>query len=169
MSEKTNNFELLEPPSPDALIPDSWLDPWIIPAAVALIIALLIIVFYRKKKSTAESLPEVRNLAYQEALSGLENITYSETREVSVQCSLILRKYLSTAANDPSLFETHEEYLSRHQALTKFTIEARAAANQGFNRLSTLKYSKEIPNTDVGEVISESRTLLETLHHGFQS
>ena len=34
MSEKTNNFELLEPPSPDALIPDAWLEPWMIVVAV---------------------------------------------------------------------------------------------------------------------------------------
>lgn len=169
MSEKTKKFELLEPPSPDALVPDSWMEPWMIVVAVVLLFALLALLFLKKKKTTAESLPEIRKVAHAEAVAALEKITSTQTRDVSVQCSLIVRKYLSAAAGDPSLFETHEEYLARHGVLVKFTDEARSAAGQGFSRLATLKYAREIPEVDAGGVIAESRALLETLHHGFQA
>jgi len=41
-----------------------------------------------------------------------------------VLASLILREYLSSAAGDPALFETHEEFISRHDALQSLTPDA---------------------------------------------
>jgi hypothetical protein len=65
------------------------------------------------------------------------------------------------------LFETHEEFVSRHDALLALTPEARAATETGFTRLAALKYAPEIPDAVPAEVVAESRALLETLHHGF--
>lgn len=81
--------------------------------------------------------------------------------------SLILRKYLSAAANDPALFETHEEFISRHDSLQALKPEARAAAEAGFTRLASLKYAPEIQEDAPAQVIADSRALLETLHQGF--
>ena len=70
-------------------------------------------------------------------------------------------------AGDPALFETHEEFVARHDALAALSADARHAAESGFSRLVALKYSPEIPQGDPKEVISDSRALLKTLHQGF--
>ena len=168
MNEKTVSFQLLEPPSPEALVPYSWLEPWMI--AVAVILATLVaFLIFKKKKAAATNPLSLRQAAYTKAVSSLEKITTTNARDTAVQCSLILRGYLSAAVCDPMLFETHEETLSRHDSLKGFSDTARLAAQHGFSRLASLKYAAEIPDADAQEVIQESRALLETLHHGFQS
>lgn len=169
MSESVDNFELLEPPSPEALVPDSRVEPWMIILAVVVVAGLLVLLIFRKKKTPAGLQVEARQVAYAEAVAALENITATATREVAVQCSLIVRKYLSAAAGDPALFETHEEYVSRHEALKNFSSEARAAAGSGFTRLAAMKYAADVAEVPAGEVIGESRALLETLHHGLSA
>ena len=37
MNEKSGSFELFEPSPPGALVPDSWVEPWMIAAVVALL------------------------------------------------------------------------------------------------------------------------------------
>ncbi|MES2658906.1 MAG: hypothetical protein V4689_09820 [Verrucomicrobiota bacterium] len=169
MNGAPRNFELLEPPSPEALVPDSRMEPWIIVAAAVLVLGLLAILLFRKKKSPAAVLTEAREAAHKEAVAALDAISSTGTRDVAVQCSLIVRKYLSAAAADPALFETHEEYISRHEALKNFTEDARTAAGNGFTRLAALKYAADVPDVTADEVITESRALLETLHHGFRA
>jgi hypothetical protein len=94
-------------------------------------------------------------------------IATDDVRNAAVLASLILRKYLSIAAGDPALYETHEEFVARHDALSALAAEARAATAEGFGRLAALKYAPEIPAAAEEEVIAQARTLLETLHHGF--
>ncbi len=168
MNEKSATFQLLEPPSPEALVPHSWLEPWMIAVAVILA-ALVAFLIFRKKKTAAFDSLSLRQAAYAKAAGALENIATTAARDAAVQCSLILRSYLATAVCDPMLFETHEETLSRHDSLKGFSDTARLAAQHGFSRLASMKYAAEIPDADAREVIQESHTLLETLHHGFQS
>ncbi len=169
MKGAPDNFELLEPPSPDALIPDSRVETWMIVVAALVMLGLLALFLFRRKKAAVSDPLAVRAAAHAEALAALGSIPASHTRDVAVQCSLIVRKYLSTAAADPALFETQEETLARHEALAGFTEEARAAAGAGFSRLAALKYAAEVPDVATGEVIAESRALLETLHGGFRA
>ncbi len=167
MEEKKQIFELLEPQSPETLVPDSWIEPWMIILLVLFILAVVaLFIFRRKKKNTLD--PEaVRLAAYQEASQAFAKIGEVTTREAAVQASLILRKYLSVVASDPALFETHEETISRHEALKKFTEPARETAKNAFSRLASLKYAKEIPDAPASNIITDGAHLLETLHHGF--
>lgn len=169
MNGAPHNFELLEPPSPDALIPDSPVETWMIVVAALVVAALLVHLAFLRKKSTPVDPLAVRSTAHAEALAALRDISTTATRDAAVQCSLIVRKYLSTAAADPALFETHEETLARHEALAGFTDEARSAAGAGFSRLASLKYAADVPDVAAGDVINGSRELLETLHHGFRA
>jgi hypothetical protein len=111
----------------------------------------------------------MRKAAYAQAAAALEEIEAVPARDAAVRSSLILRKYLSAAAGDPALFETHQETISRHDALKGFSEEARATTGRGFARLAALKYAAEIPDAEASEVVAESRALLETLHHGFRA
>lgn len=156
----------MDPGAPESLVPDNGLWPWFVVAAVVSLLAIALMVFVRKKKAAVNPLA-ARNAAFAEAIAALANQTTDDTRSAAVQSSLILRRYLSVAAADPALFETHEEFISRHDALQALTPEARAATETGFTRLAALKYAPEIPGTAPADVIADSRSLLETLHHGF--
>ena len=85
-----------------------------------------------------------------------------------MQTSLILRKYLSLAADDPALFETQEEFIARNDALVSLTETARAACAAGFARLAAFKYAPEVPDVPPAAVVDNARELLETLHRGFR-
>ncbi len=169
MKGTPDNFELLEPPSPDALIPDSPVETWMIVVAALVVLAIIALVVFRKKKAAVVDPLAIRITAYNEAKNALRNLHASGTRDAAVQCSLIVRKYLSTAAADPALFETHEETLARHGVLAGFTETARSAASAGFSRLAALKYAADVPDVATEEVIGKSTELLETLHGGFSA
>ncbi len=167
MKAKSVSFELMEPVHPEALVPDSQVEPWMLPSAVALLLVLaLCLIFWKRKKLTPDP-HALRNAAYLDAVTSLDKINVTQGRDAAVLTSLILRKYLSSAANDPALFETHEEFISRHDGLKAFTPDARQAAEAAFARLASLKYAASVPDTAPLLVVDECRLLLETLHHGF--
>ena len=169
MKAKSVSFELMEPPAPEALVPDSLLEPWVLPCAVGLLVVLTLwFIFWKRKKPAPDPLA-IRKAAYQEAATALDKITTTQSRDAAVLTSLILRKYLSSAANDPALFETHEEFISRDDGLLALTPDARQAAEAGFTRLASLKYAADLPDASSLEVVNECRLLLETLHHGFEA
>ncbi len=169
MKEKSSSFQLLEPTRPEALVPQPWLEPWMWVIAALVISAIFAVWwYYRSEKKFAITNPLLaRNKFHQDAVAALEKMNPLHARDAAVQASLILRKYLALAAKDPALFETNEEFISRHDALQALTETAREASGIGFTRLASLKYAAEVPDLNPAEVVNESRTLLETLHHGF--
>jgi hypothetical protein len=106
-------------------------------------------------------------LAFREADAGLAALAAPTARGAAVQVSLILRTYLSLAAHDPALFETHEEFIARSDSLKVLTAAAQTACREGFARLAALKYAPELPAADPAAVAVEARHLLTTLHRGF--
>ncbi len=169
MNEKSGSFELLEPSPPEALVPDSRFEPWIIATAIALTVVVLAVLILKRKKVSSLDPLAVRKAAYTEAVAVLEEIGTVAAHDAAVRSSLILRKYLSVAAGDPALFETHEETISRHDALKDFSQEARTLVCHGFAKLASVKYTAEVPDATANEVVAESRAMLETLHHGFRA
>lgn len=169
MDKKFSRFELIDLPSSKDLVPDPWLDPWMVAVLSLMVMGAIAYFLLHKRKQTASDPLSLRRTPYQEAALALENIEFADARTAAVQTSLILRRYLSVVAADPALFETHEETLSRPEALVKFSAEARVTAARGFNHLASLKYSPILPVVSVSDVVTESRALLEALHQGFQA
>jgi hypothetical protein len=169
MNEKSGTFELMEPPSPEALVPDSAIETWMIIVAIVLALCFMAVFLLKKKKRPQSDPLAARRAAYDEATAALGKIGYVTGRDAAIQSSLILRKYLSTAAGDPALFETQEETISRHEALKEFSEEAREAAGRGFARLASLKYAAVPPDVEAINITAESRDLLKTLHHSFRA
>jgi hypothetical protein len=168
MNEQSTGLELQNAASPEALLPDHGLWPWWASAVLsAIVIGVALALFFRKRRTAAFDPCKMREDAFREALGKLAGIRTDDPRDAAVQCSLVLRKYLSVAAADPALYETHEEFIARRDALQALSDAARTAAESGFSRLAALKYGPEIPGTPAGDVVAESRGLLETLHHGF--
>ena len=168
MPEKSSSFELLEPASPEVLVPDSRIEPWMIVAAAVVMLILAFLIFRKKKKSPIDPLA-IRRTALAEAAAALDKIDGIQARDAAVRASLVLRKYLAVATGDPALFETHEETISRHDALKDFSDEARDAAGTAFSRLAALKYAAGIPDVSAQDVVGASRALLHTLHQGFRA
>lgn len=167
MDGKNTGFEWMDPASPEALLPDSGWWPWLAAAAIAALVVIVMMLVLRKKPPSIASPHAIRKAAFDEAIAALAMASPIDVRDAALQSSLILRKYLATAAGDPALFETHEEFVARSDALQALTTTARAAAEAGFGRLAALKYAPEIPAAQPAEIITEARALLETLHQGF--
>lgn len=167
MEEKSPGLTLMEPASPEALIPHTGLWPWFAGAAVLTLAVVLVIWLVRRSRRTVFDPHALRIAAHEEAAAALGGIEAEDARDAAVRCSLVLRRYLATAARDPSLYETHEEFVSRKEALRILHPEARAAASEGFAILAALKYGPLQPQTEASKVIGDSRQLLETLHGGF--
>lgn len=169
MNETPGTFELLEPVSPEALVPDPWLAPWMLVVVVLLALVAIAVLVFRKKKVPAPDPVALRRVAREDATAALNAIGPVPAREAAVRASLILRRYLSVAAEDPALFETQEEFIARHESLKDFAEDARESANTGFARLAAIKYSPTTPDLSTGEVIAGSQLLLEILHLGFRA
>jgi hypothetical protein len=169
MDELPPTFELLEPASPEALLPGPWLEPWMIILLVLLVVSLIALLVMKKRQIVAVSAEAERSAAFEQANAELTTIQPPHARAAATQASLILRRYLSVAARDPALFETHEEFVSRSDSLKPLTPEARAASEVGFAALAAMKYAPEIPSADPAAVVAEARKLLDTLHQGFAS
>jgi 4-amino-4-deoxy-L-arabinose transferase-like glycosyltransferase len=168
MTISASALELRDGPLPDGLIPTHGMWPWWVGAGLVAVLALILWRLLRPRRPAAADPLESRHRAYVEALAALDAAqSAGGVREAAVQASLILRKYLSLAAADPALFETHEEFMARHHALSALTAPARSAAADGFARLARLKYGPGDPVVDSAALVSEARTLLETLHRGF--
>ncbi|HSP44093.1 MAG TPA: hypothetical protein VLO11_14560 [Luteolibacter sp.] len=159
-------LELRDAPPPDPLLPGIGLWPWWF-AAVVPVIALIVWIMFKHRKPAAVDPLKIREHALHEAVAALDAVQTNDPRDAAVQSSLILRRYLSLAVHDPALFETHEEFIARHDALNGLNDNARAAAADGFARLAALKYAPVTPQADAATILTDSRQLLHTLHHGF--
>lgn len=166
MPETATRLEFAAPPSPEELLPGYGLWPWWVAAGVLVLLAIVVMIRRRRKKPVYDPVA-ARNAAFTEALAAMKETRAENPREAAVKSSLILRRYLSAAAADPALFETHEEFISRHDALQALTPDARVATETGFSRLAALKYAPEIPEADPESVITDSTSLLQTIHLGF--
>ena len=167
MEAETSSLELRPPPSPDAYLPKPGF-PILSTTLIGLGVLLLIMVVMKWRKSAAKPSPvKLRRLAYESAVRALNQAQANSGREAATVSSLVLRRYLATVSGDPALFETHEEFISRHDALTSLPEAARHAAVAGFDRLASLKYAKEPGLEDAAPVIESSRSLLETLNRSF--
>lgn len=166
MEEASPKFELQEPVSPETLLPSFNFTPvWIALTALLLITVIILVVRAFSSKGKSDPLA-ARRAAYIAAKKRLESAEEPGIRETAVNTSLILRRFLSDAVGDPSLFETHEEFLTRHDSLNKLTPPAREACTTWFQRVARLKYAPVTPADDSSALAADARELLETLNGG---
>ena len=64
---------------------------------------------------------------------------------------------------DPALFETHEEFISRHQALASYPEDLRKVTAEGFSHLARLKYGPDATGDPIA-LVTAARQLLDRLH-----
>jgi Domain of unknown function (DUF4381) len=166
-AEPSSSLELKPPPPPDALLPRPGF-PLLGSVLISLGVLLLIIVVLKWRKARQSSDPTtLRRHAYEAALRSLNDATAANSREAATVSSLVLRRYLATVSGDPALFETHEEFVTRHDSLRALPEETRQAAVAGLDRLASLKYSMDARAEETASVFDASRSLLETFNRSF--
>lgn len=169
MEEKLT-FELRPPASPDALLSRPGPPLWLLVGGGLLLIALIALAVFLllRRKPTIDPLA-VRREALRSADRALAEAKPSDMREAATLASLVLRHYLATLANDPALFETHEEFVARRDSLVRLQGDARTQATEGFARLAALKYNRQPPVGDPAVVIDDARRLLTTLDRALRA
>jgi hypothetical protein len=164
MPENTpsKNFQLMESSTVEALIPKAetpWL--WFI-IGVVLVTSLIFWLICRRMKRSKDP-ANIREAAFKDAIAALDAIPQNDPHSAALESSMILRKYLSITTEDPALFETHEEFVSRHDALQKISQAMRDEVAAIFSRLATIKYAPDAANANDETIVGDSRQLLHAL------
>ncbi len=154
MAESTPKLDLRDIPDVRSLLPSPTIPTWVWIVAACLLIVALVFWKFRKKRSSTHS---PTDLAYQEACAALQTATISST-------SLIFRRYLAAVCGDSSIFETHEEFLARHDALDFIPEPFREEMNQFFDLLARSKYAPKSAPIDVIPIKNQARSLIDRIH-----
>jgi hypothetical protein len=164
MGEKVNSFELVETRDGIDLVPrwepQAW---WYFAAAGLVILIVLLALMLGRKKPVADPHREKRE-AYIEAKQNFGMAEGAGLREMAVQVSVILRRYLSRSMQEPALFETHEEFISRHDALKDLPEDVRQSVAVFFARLAEVKYAPQPPHGEPPQIHAGGLELLERIH-----
>ena len=148
----------------EPLLPEPGMPPWawvLIGLAVAATVGVAF--FIRRANALASDPRHLKEEAYELAQHELESVPEGGLQAAATKVSLVLRRYLATVCGDPALFETHEEFISRHAALAGYPEELRNVAAEGFSHLARLKYGREA-NGDPVALFGAARQLLDRLH-----
>lgn len=106
-----------------------------------------------------------RAAAFQEVQQALEQAkSLTNAVAMSTALSLALRRYLAIALGDPSLFETHEEFLARHDALASLPESIRHSLSEHFSTLCRYKYAPCEETVDLSLLVPQASTLLHQIH-----
>ena len=165
MEKKGKSLELAEPRDAIDLVP-TW-DPqlWWVFAAVAVIAAIVFLVLLLlRRKPTVDASKEKRE-AYLEAKAALSGDAVTEPRESAIRVSMILRRYLARSMNEPALFETHEEFIARHDGLKDLPDALKSEVGDFFSMLATTKYAPDdIVSVDANSSQTAGAAILERIH-----
>lgn len=138
---------------------------WTMIALGSLIVILLIILLASRQKPAVASNNKVdRNKAYMEAQKEIQDASKLQPREAATNISSALRRYMTTIFGDPTLYETHEEYLSRHEALSCIPESSRLKVSELFSELASFKYKRPTESDDSGFAIDKPLSLLKEIH-----
>ena len=166
MEPDTADLKLVEPSSTDSLMPNplGWQE-WSAIGIGALLLACLIVWLWRRSQRPPEiNAGELLKKAHDEAVSALAICPSDERTPAATECSLILRRYLAVLTGDPALFETHEEWVTRHDAIENLNADLKQQTRNLFNQLAEWKYAKVDDGEEPAVVIDRSRSLLEALN-----
>ena len=159
------DIRFVEPSATDALMPTSLTWEMLIIAGLLLLVALIItwIVWHRRQKTVVGSHNRIKR-AHNEALGALAACPTESRTPVATECSLIMRRYLAVVTSDPALFETHEEWIARHDAVESFSQPLTADIHQLFEQLAEWKYTPTNHGDEPAIMVDRSRKLLEAIN-----
>lgn len=109
-------------------------------SALAVALAALALFFWLRRRSRqTQAAPTPEELALR-ALDALGQKRLS-LRDFSIELSMLLREYLTGETQDPALFETHEEFSLRFNALESIPAACRRDLFSLLEELAAVKYA----------------------------
>lgn len=143
--------------------------PWwawtILAVCAALLAGLAVLLFVLHRKSEFSGVrPVDREAAYREAEESIRDCVGLPQREAAVRASGAVRLYLVKVCQDPSLYETHEEFIARHAALEHFPETTREQVSMLLTRLAALKYDRPDPADTSPEFTEHPLSVLRQVH-----
>ncbi len=166
MDPSKEDIRFVETSATDNLMPTpiSW-ETWGIIGLALLGVMLLIWFLWRRSRRNTTPTPEnLIKKAHDEALAALAVCPTAERTPAATECSLILRRYLVAVTGDPALFETHDEWIARHDSMESFDEELKQQAQTLFANLAEWKYSPADHGDEPAAMIDRSRHLLEAFN-----
>jgi len=144
--------------------PVTWKD-WCFMGSVLLMVMLIVFFVVRrlKRRSLAPSADLIAK-AYRETLAALAICPTTDRTQTATECSMLLRRYLSQITGDPALYQTHEEWVSRHDSLNSFSDALKEQTHTLFTNLAQSKYAPADHGDDPATIIEHSRQLLEAIN-----
>lgn len=165
MAESETKYELAESHEAMDLVPTWELEWWWIALPVAVLILIILLGYFLLKKTKLEDPNKIKREAFQQALSELAQLDASLGKENVLMVSLIIRKYLSLCMNEPALYETHEEFIGRHDAIKDLNEELKSEISDYFTQLAAIKYGPSEGGIIYVDVLKQGATnLLERIH-----
>ncbi|MFN5638055.1 MAG: hypothetical protein ACK5AA_00755, partial [Akkermansiaceae bacterium] len=147
------------------LVPNWELEWWHIVLSASILIFAIFLGYLFLRKSKIQYPNQSKLLAYQDALSGLEKLDASIGKENVIIVSLVLRQYLAKAMNEPALYETHEEFIGRHDAIKGLSEDLKLEITNYFSKLAAIKYGPdEGAVADVDTLKQGAIKFLERIH-----
>ncbi|MFN5868426.1 MAG: hypothetical protein ACK46A_03745, partial [Akkermansiaceae bacterium] len=140
MADSKTKFELADSHEAMDLVPNWELEWWHIVLSASILIFAIFLGYLFLRKSKIQYPNQSKLLAYQDALSGLEKLDASIGKENVIIVSLVLRQYLAKAMNEPALYETHEEFIGRHDAIKGLSEDLKLEITNYFSKLAAIKY-----------------------------
>ncbi|BCX49228.1 hypothetical protein HAHE_31360 [Haloferula helveola] len=137
---------------------------WLLIAVGAVLVTVAVVFLIRRKPATAGmQIPVDREAAYRLAQEQIQSSAELPLHEAATRISGALRLYLAKIFRDPSLYETHEEFLARHEALDDLPEITREQVSTLLCRLAQMKYDQ--PRTSPGEVATDQPlSVLRQIH-----
>ena len=146
--------------------PITW-GAWCMIGGIALLLALLGFVIWRKaRRSSTETAEDTNEKARADALASLATCPTEDRTETATECSIIVRRYLSRRTGDPALYQTHEEWVSRHDSLEDFSDGIKQQLDELFSQLARSKYAPSDQGDEPGVMIENSRQVIDAVHRG---
>jgi hypothetical protein len=160
-------------PTPPQLEPDikpdeflsSLLSGWLLWVVVAFIVILVAgLLFYPHKRKKIVPIPPT---AEEISIGKIDALlaTSPNLRKSATELSLIIREYLSGCSEDPALFETHQEFCRRADALLTLPLAVQVPVRELLEKMAQLKYEPETPeNLELArDLASRSKDLIKQM------
>ena len=164
MEQNEYSLELVETRDAIDLVPSWELQTWWYFAAAAAVLAIVVLVLLLKRGKTVPDPYKEKREAYNEAKAEFTKPAGTDARTEAQRISVIIRRYLARSMGEPALFETHEEFVSRHEALSGLPEDVRESVGAFFANLAALKYAPTVPDADPTGIHIGGLELLERVH-----
>ena len=128
-------------PADQFLVQDFWVPlGWACAVLIPLAVLTAWWMFRRRKRTTVSGITPL-----QEALNELKELDAQlpPMRECALRLSMILRSFLAGQAQDPALYETHEDFSQRMDSLSNVPLSCQLETRDLLEHLAEFKYAGE--------------------------